>query len=68
MRTQIIAVATRLGCLHGRLSGSFGTRCARRKGQRTAWKLKPNWYLVSTEDKMIPPDAQSRRRHLQGCA
>src|SRR6267142_2154468 len=24
----------------------------------TAWKTKPSWYLVSTEDKMIPPDAQ----------
>ena len=23
-----------------------------------AWKIKPSWYLVSTEDKMIPPDAQ----------
>jgi len=25
---------------------------------RAAWKTKPNWYLVSTEDKMIPPAAQ----------
>jgi pimeloyl-ACP methyl ester carboxylesterase len=23
-----------------------------------AWKTKPSWYLISTEDKMIPPDAQ----------
>jgi pimeloyl-ACP methyl ester carboxylesterase len=23
-----------------------------------AWKSKPSWYLVSTEDHMIPPDAQ----------
>ena len=23
-----------------------------------AWKTKASWYLVSTEDKMIPPDAQ----------
>ena len=23
-----------------------------------AWKSRPSWYLVSTEDKMIPPDAQ----------
>ena len=23
-----------------------------------AWKAKPTWYLVATEDKMIPPDAQ----------
>jgi pimeloyl-ACP methyl ester carboxylesterase len=23
-----------------------------------AWRAKPSWYLVTTEDKMIPPDAQ----------
>ena len=23
-----------------------------------AWKTKPSWYLVLTEDRMIPPDAQ----------
>jgi pimeloyl-ACP methyl ester carboxylesterase len=23
-----------------------------------AWKAKPSWYLVATEDRMIPPDAQ----------
>ena len=23
-----------------------------------AWRTKPSWYLVSTEDKMIPPDAE----------
>jgi pimeloyl-ACP methyl ester carboxylesterase len=23
-----------------------------------SWKSKPSWYLVATEDKMIPPDAQ----------
>jgi pimeloyl-ACP methyl ester carboxylesterase len=23
-----------------------------------AWKVKPSWYLVTTEDSMIPPDAQ----------
>lgn len=23
-----------------------------------AWKAKPTWYLVATEDKMIPPEAQ----------
>jgi pimeloyl-ACP methyl ester carboxylesterase len=25
-----------------------------------AWKSKPSWYLVATEDKMIPPPAQHR--------
>jgi pimeloyl-ACP methyl ester carboxylesterase len=31
-----------------------------------AWKTKPSWYLVATDDHMIPPDAQrfmSRRAH-----
>jgi pimeloyl-ACP methyl ester carboxylesterase len=23
-----------------------------------AWKSKPSWYLVATDDHMIPPDAQ----------
>lgn len=23
-----------------------------------AWKTKPSWYLVATDDKMIPPPAQ----------
>lgn len=23
-----------------------------------AWKTKPSWFLITTEDKMIPPDAQ----------
>lgn len=23
-----------------------------------AWKTKPSWYMVTTEDRMIPPDAQ----------
>ncbi len=25
---------------------------------QASWKQKPSWYLVATEDKMIPPDAQ----------
>jgi pimeloyl-ACP methyl ester carboxylesterase len=23
-----------------------------------AWRTKPSWYLVATDDRMIPPDAQ----------
>jgi hypothetical protein len=22
------------------------------------WKTKPSWYVIPTEDKMIPPDAE----------
>jgi pimeloyl-ACP methyl ester carboxylesterase len=25
---------------------------------QAAWKTKPSWYLVATDDRMIPPDAQ----------
>ena len=28
---------------------------------KAAWKAKPSWYLLTTEDRMIPPDAQ---RHM----
>jgi pimeloyl-ACP methyl ester carboxylesterase len=31
-----------------------------------AWKTKPSWYLGTTDDKMIPPDAQrfmAKRAH-----
>ncbi len=33
----------------GALSGAVG---------QPAWKTKPSWYLVATDDRMIPPDAQ----------
>jgi pimeloyl-ACP methyl ester carboxylesterase len=25
---------------------------------KPAWSFKPSWYLIATEDRMIPPDAQ----------
>jgi len=31
-----------------------------------AWKSKPSWYLVTTEDKMIPPDAQRQMAKRAG--
>ena len=33
-----------------------------------AWKMKPSWYLVSTEDRMIPPDAQRSMSKRAGAA
>ena len=33
-----------------------------------AWRTKPSWYLVSTEDKMIPPDAQRAMSKRAGSA
>lgn len=31
-----------------------------------AWKTRPSWYLVSTEDRMIPPDAQRQMAKRAG--
>jgi pimeloyl-ACP methyl ester carboxylesterase len=31
-----------------------------------AWKAKPSWYLLTTEDRMIPPDAQRRMSKRAG--
>lgn len=31
-----------------------------------AWKSKPSWYLVATEDRMIPPEAQRRMSRRAG--
>lgn len=36
----------------------WGVRAFTGAVSQPAWKSKPSWYLVSTEDKMIPPDAQ----------
>ena len=33
-----------------------------------AWRVKPSWYLVVTEDKMIPPDAQRFMAKRAGAA
>jgi pimeloyl-ACP methyl ester carboxylesterase len=31
-----------------------------------AWKSKPSWYLVATDDKMIPPPAQREMSRRAG--
>jgi pimeloyl-ACP methyl ester carboxylesterase len=36
----------------------WGTQSLGGAVSQPAWKSKPSWYLVSTEDRMIPPDAQ----------
>src|SRR5438093_4091807 len=36
----------------------WGVEALRGAISEPAWKAKPSWYLVTTEDKMIPPDAQ----------
>ena len=32
-----------------------------------AWASKPSWYLVTTEDRMIPPSAQREMSRTSGC-
>lgn len=36
----------------------WGLEATNGKISEPAWKSKPSWYLLTTEDKMIPPDAQ----------
>jgi pimeloyl-ACP methyl ester carboxylesterase len=33
---------------------------------QSAWRTKPSWYLVTTQDRMIPPDAQRTMSHRAG--
>jgi pimeloyl-ACP methyl ester carboxylesterase len=37
---------------------SWGVQALSGTVTEPAWKSKPSWYLVTTEDRMIPPDAQ----------
>ena len=36
----------------------WGVEALSGKISEPAWRTKPSWYMVSTEDRMIPPDAQ----------
>jgi pimeloyl-ACP methyl ester carboxylesterase len=36
----------------------WGVEALNGKISEPAWRTKPSWYLLTTEDKMIPPDAQ----------
>ena len=36
----------------------WGVEALSGKISEAAWKSKPSWYLIATDDKMIPPDAQ----------
>ena len=39
----------------------WGVARSRASISEPAWRTKPSWYLVATEDQMIPPAAQ---RHM----
>jgi pimeloyl-ACP methyl ester carboxylesterase len=36
----------------------WGLEALSGKISEPAWKAKPSWYMIATDDKMIPPDAQ----------
>ena len=36
----------------------WGVAALSGKISEPAWRAKPSWYLIATDDKMIPPDAQ----------
>jgi pimeloyl-ACP methyl ester carboxylesterase len=44
--------------LHGRLPGPWGLGAVGAKISAPAWKAKPSYYLLATQDLMIPPAAQ----------
>lgn len=44
--------------VYAALEKPFGTACVSQTTGVPAWKSLPSWYLVSTEDHMINPDAQ----------
>jgi len=44
----------------------WGVEAASGKVTTPAWKAKPSWYLVATQDKMIPPDAQRQMSKRAG--
>ena len=55
------------GGLHGRLQVPWGINALGGTITAPAWRVKPTWYLVATDDMMIPLDAQrimSKRRGL----
>jgi pimeloyl-ACP methyl ester carboxylesterase len=44
--------------LPGRLAGPVGVDAQGGEVSQPIWRAKPCWYLVTTEDRMIPPAAQ----------
>ena len=44
----------------------WGVEALGGKISEPAWRNKPSWYLVATEDKMIPPAAQRQMSERAG--
>jgi len=43
----------------------IAARCFDDKSGPPAWKVKPSWYQVSANDRMIPPGAESALRECR---
>src|SRR4029453_5697202 len=50
--------AGRAGRVHGRRPSPLGVNALGGSITDPAWWTKPSWYLVATEDRMIPPPAR----------
>ena len=46
------------GRVHGRRAGPWGVDALGGAITEPAWRSKPSWYLLVTDDRMIPPSAQ----------
>ena len=44
----------------------WGVAALEGKVTKPAWRVKPSWYLVATDDKMIPPPAQRQMANRAG--
>jgi pimeloyl-ACP methyl ester carboxylesterase len=46
----------------------WGIEALNGKVTTPAWKTKPTWYLVASNDRMIPPDAQRQMSKRAGAS
>ena len=59
-------VAPDLASFMARSQVPWGVAALDGKVTAPAWKVKPSWYLVATEDRMIPPEAQRQMANRAG--
>lgn len=52
--------------VHGRLTVPWGLEAAGGTISEPAWRSKPSWYLVTTDDRMIPPPLQREMSERAG--
>jgi hypothetical protein len=52
--------------LFGATQRPIAVACIQQKAPRPVWKVKPSWYLVAEEDRMINPSTQLFMAHRMG--